>query len=162
MHSSNYFSDPEYLTGFMSNSDTSIEKDSNAKSSSNLSVAAYLKYSCPTAKNKLLDRPKNHSCHVSDTKALCINSRVDKTTDSLMKSTVESTPLISKFTPTDSSKAGCTSGNQDDRFRFSVVQCDHPSVSSEGDVTIGDSDIVEELDNEIADSGQESATESLS
>ena len=133
----------------MSNDADIIVKDKSAKGSSYVSMARYPQYSCIT-KNKASDKTKDSPCHVHDIKTLCTSSRLDKTTDIPVKSSVESTPLISKYEPFGSDNTERkTENNQEDGSRVSMIQCAHPSVSSEGDVTIGDSDIVEESDNEI-------------
>ena len=159
MHSNHYISDSGYLTGFMTNGEDGTSNDSNLKNTSYVSMATYPQYSCIT-KGKLSEKTKSNICHTGDKKWLCANSRADKMTDLPAETSFESSPLISKTTLNVRSDA--TTGkdtNRHDELRQSPVLCSQPSVSSEGDVTIGESDITEDSDSEIVESDQESAAE---
>ena len=157
VHSNHYISDSGYLTGFMTNSDDGIANDSNLKGCSYLSMATYPQYSCIT-KGKLSEKTKSNACHRSDKKWLCANNRLDKTTDLPVETSFESRPLISKCKP-DACTDTATEKDSHDEPRQSLALCSQPSVSSEGDVTIGESDIVEDFDSDISGSDKESAAE---
>ena len=159
VHSNHYISDSGYLTGFMTNSDDGIANDSNLKGSSYLSMATYPQYSCIT-KGKLSEKTKSNACHSSDKKRLCANSRVDKTTDLPVETSFESRPLISKCkldARTDTATEKDT--NSHDEPGQSLSLCSQLSVSSEGDVTVGESYIVADFDSKASGSDKESATE---
>ena len=159
VHSNHYISDSGYLTGFMANGEDGISNDSNLKNTSYVSMATYPQYSCIT-KGKLSEKTKSSSYHNGDKKWLCANSRVDKTTDLPAETSFESRPLITKTTLNARTEA--TNGkdtNRQDEPRQSPVLCSQPSVSSEGDVTIGESDIMEDSDSEVGESDQESVAE---